>query len=98
MQLDVHPEAAEELALDAEWYDQRRPGVGDDLLAEAALAFEAISEAPLRYPFYPGSKTLRRLLFRNFHYFALYAVQKDRILVVAISNSRRRPGYWASRA
>jgi plasmid stabilization system protein ParE len=97
VRLVVHPEAAEELARDAEWYDQRRPGVGDDLLAEAALAFEAISEAPLRHPLYPGSTTLRRLLFRNFHYFALYSVQKDRVIVVAISSSRRRPGYWASR-
>ncbi len=44
--LRVLPEAEEELAEAAEWYEERRPGLGVALIARVDRAFDEILEAP----------------------------------------------------
>ncbi|AKV00134.1 hypothetical protein AKJ09_06797 [Labilithrix luteola] len=45
--LRVAPEAEEELAAAAEWYEARRAGLGVELVASIDGAFEEILAAPL---------------------------------------------------
>jgi hypothetical protein len=59
------PEAAHELHEAADWYDRRRPGLGDEFIDEVKAAIREISADPNRFPRYEGrrlKKTVRRAL------------------------------------
>ena len=47
----VEPEAKQELAAAAAWYEQRREGPGRELLAEIGAVFTAIAQSPTRFRF-----------------------------------------------
>jgi hypothetical protein len=49
----VEPEAKQELAAAAAWYEQRRGGLGRELLAEVDAVLAAIGRSPSRFPLYP---------------------------------------------
>ncbi|MBK6530605.1 MAG: type II toxin-antitoxin system RelE/ParE family toxin [Deltaproteobacteria bacterium] len=93
----VHEEADEELAAAAEWYEQEREGLGDDLLAEADRVLNAIAATPTTWPFVAGSRIVRSFLFTRFPYVAYFVVQSDKLFVMAFGHSSRRPGYWRGR-
>lgn len=40
MRVELHPEARAELRSAALWYDERRPGLGDEFIAEMSTALE----------------------------------------------------------
>jgi hypothetical protein len=44
----VEPEAKQELAAAAAWYEERREGLGLELMAEVDAVFEAIARRPRR--------------------------------------------------
>jgi hypothetical protein len=70
MTVVVHEEADAELTAAAEWYEQEREGLGDELLAEAGRVLSVIAEGPTIWPFVPGSKVVRSFLFTRFPYIA----------------------------
>ncbi len=49
----VEPEAKQELAAAAAWYEERREGLGLELMAEVDAVFAAIARNPSRFPPYP---------------------------------------------
>ncbi|WP_433936923.1 type II toxin-antitoxin system RelE/ParE family toxin [Sorangium cellulosum] len=78
------------------WYAARDPDVADRFEAEVLSAFNRIAEAPEQGPeLEPG---VRRLLLQRFPYGLLYAVEPDRLLVLAVMHLRRRPGSWRGRS
>lgn len=97
MNVVVHDEASEELAAAADWYEQERAGLGDDLLAEADRVLSAIAESPTPWPFVSGSRIVRSFLFTRFPSVAYFVIQNDPLLVMAFGHSSRRPGYWRGR-
>ncbi len=50
---------------------------------------------PRAVPSYP--KTLRRRILRRFPFGFLYAIEPERIVIVAVAHLKRRPGYWKDR-
>ena len=46
MPVRIHEDASAELEAAAAWYEQRRPELGQDLLADASRAIELIEEVP----------------------------------------------------
>ncbi|WP_437641105.1 type II toxin-antitoxin system RelE/ParE family toxin [Sorangium sp. So ce854] len=77
------------------WYAARDPSVAERFEAQVLEAFDRIAEAPEQGPeIEPG---VRRLLLHRFPYGVLYAVEPDRILVLAVMHLRRRPGSWRGR-
>jgi len=42
----VHPEAGQELAAAARWYEERQPGLGDDFLDEFEHTLRRIAAEP----------------------------------------------------
>ena len=67
----VEPEAKQELAAAAAWYEQRREGLGLELVAEVDAVFAAITGNPSRYPPYPRVAPelgVRRAAARRFPY------------------------------
>ena len=47
VEVRLRPEAEQDLAEAARWYEQQRPGLGLEFLDEALATFSAIAERPL---------------------------------------------------
>ena len=68
MTLVIRPEAIEELLSSAHWYNDQRPGLGNELIDEAWAALGRIQATPAafgRYEFYRGSDEVRRAGLRR---------------------------------
>jgi hypothetical protein len=96
----VEPEAKKEVAAAAAWYDERREGLGLELIAEVDAVFAAIARSPSRFPLYPRvapELRVRRAAARRFPYSIAFIELATVVRVIAIAHERRRPGYWAAR-
>ncbi|MBE3584487.1 MAG: type II toxin-antitoxin system RelE/ParE family toxin [Limnochordaceae bacterium] len=92
----VFPALARDEAEDAvRYYEDRAEGLGLTFLAELAEAIDRIAANPEAYP--PVGATIRRKLLRRFPFSVLYAIEPDKIRVLAIAHHKRRPGYWHDR-
>ena len=102
MNIQLHPEAEVELYEAAAWYDDQRPGLGGDLLAEMTRWLDVIAEAPWTWPKWPDAPDLdppiRRVLTDRFPYAIAYQALFDRAWIIAFAHTHRRPFYWAKRA
>ena len=89
MNLRVLPEAEAELEDAARWDNDRTPGLGDDLLAEAAPVLRGIAANPYQYAQIRGrhDPTLRAALIRRFPYRIVYRVRTDEVLVIAVASA-----------
>ncbi|HWP36682.1 MAG TPA: type II toxin-antitoxin system RelE/ParE family toxin [Gemmatimonadales bacterium] len=94
--LFIEPEADSDLDAAFVWYEEQRPGLGSEFLAEVAHTLALIEEAPERYPVLRGST--RRALVRRFPYAVFYIVDPELIAVTAVMHGRRDPRRWQSRA
>jgi plasmid stabilization system protein ParE len=82
------------------WYDDQRPGLGDEFFGEVQQAFERIramprSLSPLED--YSGPHDVRRCRLERFPYLVIFRYRPEEILVVAVSHARRQPLYWLHR-
>lgn len=92
----VKPEAEDDLAAAYRWYEERRTGLGDELLLCVEAAIEAARREPERAPVVRGE--VRRTLIRRFPYGVFYVVEPDRLVVLAVYHSGRDPRGWQRRA
>lgn len=95
--LRIAPEAEEELAAAAEWYESRRAGLGVELVAVIDRVFEQILEAPLASPAWRDDRAYRRKVVERFPYVVLFTVEDDVVTVVAVAHSRRGPAHRSAR-
>lgn len=95
--LRVVPEAEEELAQAAEWYESRRAGLGVDLVVEVDRTFEAIAAAPLSCPLWRDDRPYRRSVLSRFPFVVFYRLEGERVVVLAVAHARRKHGYWMDR-
>ena len=96
----VEPEAKQELAAAAAWYEWRREGLGLELVGEVDAVFEAIARSPGRFPIYPHVAPelgVRRAAARRFPYSIAFVEFPTVVRVLAIAHERRRPRYWVGR-
>ena len=84
-----------ELEESIEYYNYELPGLGEAFLTEVLNALDRIGKYPEAWQ--PSSKRTRRCQTRRFPYGIMYQIRKDEILVVAIANLHRKPGYWKDR-
>lgn len=95
MSFRLHPEAERELNEAIEYYEDIEPGLGYDLSVEIYSAIQRAMAYPRAWPFLDDE--IRRALVRRFPYGVLYSVEGDALLIVAIMNLHREPGYWKGR-
>lgn len=95
--LRVLPEAEEELAEAAEWYESKRTGLGVDLVAIVDRAFDELLDAPLSYALWRADRPYRRQILTRFPYIVFFRVEDDVVEIVAIAHTKRRPGFWLER-
>ncbi len=89
------PEAEEEMNEAARFYEGRSEGLGEDFLAEVEHTVESMLAFPKGAPVV--SKNLRRRILRRFPFGLLYAIEAEKLVIVAVAHLKRRPGYWKDR-
>ena len=95
MIIKFHSEARKEFFEAAEYYEEQVVGLGDDFIDEVEKVLDVIEKQPSA-----GTKitnTERRFLVSRFPYGVIYSVESDQIIIFAVMNLRRKPGYWKSR-
>ena len=84
-----------------QWYEEKRPGLGEDFLKELESAYLRVEDHPHRYArlTVPSMKDreFRRLLLRRFPYKVIYEIRSEVVVVLAVAHGRRRPNYWLER-
>jgi toxin ParE1/3/4 len=93
-----HPEALDEIERARDWYDDKRPGLGGELVDEVERALDRIEAVPASFARAPESAAARRVLLGRFPYWLVFAVLDDgTVLIVALAHAKRRAGYWRRR-
>ena len=88
--------AKRELFAAARWYEDKRLGLGDDLLGEVVASLRRLETFPQAGS--PTAGGYRRCIVRRFPYSLIYRHFGNRIIVVAVAHHKRRPRYWLPRA
>lgn len=91
----VHDDARAEYVESYVWYHERGSHIAEAFEREVEHAIELLADFPDRWPLYVGS--WRRVLLRRFPFGLVYGVRDNRIVVIAIMHTRRKPGYWKNR-
>ena len=101
MRLELHPEARAELRSAALWYDERRPGLGDEFIADVSATLDRIGNAPDSYPAWTGTQAggplIRKATVQRFPYLIAFEKHEQHVLVLAVAHAKRRPLYWLTR-
>ena len=101
MRLELHPEARAELRSAALWYDERRPGLGDEFISQVSAALGRIGDAPESYPPWPHTRAvdplIRKATVQRFPYVIAFEEHEQHLLVLAVAHAKRRPLYWLTR-
>jgi len=64
------PEAEQDISQAYNWYEDRRPGLGEEFLSCVDAAVQAVCRRPEMYPFI--YRSFRRIIVRRFPYSILY--------------------------
>lgn len=95
MRFEFHPEALAEYEDAARYYAGCQNGLELRFIAAVEHVIQQIIETPDRWPVL--EEDIRRCLTRVFPYAALYSVETDHVLIIALMHSHREPGYWRKR-
>ena len=93
----IEPEAEQELRAARDWYNERRAGLGHELVEAAHEAVSRIRETPntsVPVPGVPSGLGARRVFMRRFPYAVVFFELENTISIVAFAHMKRRPGYW----
>lgn len=95
----VRPEAGEDVAEAAAWYDTRRAGLGDEFVEEVLRVFDSLVETPLlncrRHP----RKNIRWRYPERFPYRVIYEVLEadSTVVIAAVIHAARHDRHWQKR-
>lgn len=95
MSFTFYPNAETELNEAIQYYEEIEPGLGYDFAVEVYAAVQRAVAYPRAWPVLEGD--IRRALVKRFPYGVLYSEADGELLVVAVMNLHREPGYWKDR-
>ncbi len=95
MNFTFHPEARSEFIEAIAYYEDCREGLGLAFSREVHATINRMVELPFAWALI--SENTRRCLTRRFPYGLIYEVIEDSILIIAVSQLNREPGYWEGR-
>lgn len=79
-----------------DWYEQQRPGLGEEFIMAIDAILGQIGATPERYP--PVFQDVRRVVAQRFPYSVFYKVESKRVAVLAIFHGSRDPNIWQERS
>ena len=89
-----------ELAEAAQWYEDRRDGLGDEFLDEVYRCAGLAARRPGTFPIdedAPPGYVVRNVLLQRFPFRLIYSVRGGMLVVLAVAHAARQPGYWLDR-
>jgi len=89
------PQADSDVVAAFDWYEQQRPGLGDEFLDELQATYTRIVDGPLRYRMLRGGA--RHTLLRRFPYAVYFTVNGEDISIFAVVHSSRDQSEWRRR-
>jgi plasmid stabilization system protein ParE len=90
-----HPEARLEFEEAADWYEQRRAGLGAEFVTAVRFKVQQLRVAP---ELWRSVRGVRRALVARFPYAVVYRETSHDVLeIVAIAHLSRQPAYWQER-
>ena len=97
LRVRLHPEAKEELADAAVWYERRRAGLGQEFRSAVRSAARIVGENPNAWSVSEYESSVRVFTLRRFPFLLPYTVEAKSVVILAVAHAKRRPGYWRSR-
>jgi toxin ParE1/3/4 len=98
----LHPEARAEIREAALWYDEQRPGLGEEFVAAVSSTLDRIGQLPSSFPTWPAVPVtpvpIRRAMTKRFPYALAFELHPEHVAVLAVAHMKRRPLYWLARA
>ena len=95
MTLRLLPEAGQEIDDAFAYYEAQRVGLDGQFIAALESGYDLIEAYPRAWP--RVMRNARWYILKNFPYGTVYLIQLHEIVVVAVSHTSRRRGYWAHR-
>ena len=80
----------------ADWYEQRRPGLGARFTAAVQRVLDEAASNPQRYPEVFGD--VREGIVAGFPYCVYYRPEPTQLVVLAVFHAARDPSVWQARA
>lgn len=94
MNLVVRPAAVADIRAACKYYDEAKPGLGEDLAAELDQLFARLEAFPRSAPLVAGYEPVRRARLRRFPYAVFYRPDRTRIEVLRVVHTARSPDTW----
>ena len=94
-ELIIAPEAQQDVDEAYCWYEDRRPGLGEEFLGCLDACIQAICRTPDLHSIVHDE--YRRALVRRFPYAVFFECSADKITVYSIFHTSRDPKKWQSR-
>jgi len=97
MKYSFHPKAKEEFLEAIDYYESRSTGLGLEFANEIYSTIQRIIQLPTAWSKF--SENTRRCLTKRFPFGVIYQVLegKDEIIIIAVMQVNRKPGYWKKR-
>jgi hypothetical protein len=93
--LRYHPKATAEAFRSAEFYETRLAGLGAEFLDELDRTVMQVEHDPERQA--ADKSGIRSVRLTRFPFRIHYVVDPDRIRILAVAHSSRKPNYWRPR-
>ena len=95
IELEYHPKASDDVVQAFNWYSEIDADVAERFKLELERAEELVERSPEAWGSYlHGTKGFR---FRGFPFVMAYIIRDERLIVIAVAHTRRRPSYWRDR-
>lgn len=94
-ELRVAPEAEQDVAESYNWYEDRRPGLGEEFLGCVDASIHKICRDPKQYP--TIYENYRRALVRRFPYAVFFEYFEGIVWVYSVFHTSRNPEKWRNR-
>lgn len=78
-----------------ERYENERSGLGFEFLDELRATYDRVVAGPLKYQLLRSG--IRRALLARFPYAVYFAIEDDRVVVLAVLHASRNPAEWQRR-
>jgi len=79
-----------------DWYESQRLGLGEDFLLTLEESYFKIARTPKHYQIM--YKSVRRKLVSRFPYGIFFVLQEDKVVILAVMHTKRKPTEWETRS
>jgi plasmid stabilization system protein ParE len=92
----LRPLAQAEFDSAANWYEQRRAGLGAAFTSAVRKVMTTIAATPDRYP--AVYQDVREAAVSRYPYAVYYRIESNQVIVLAVFHTSRDPDVWHSRS